>query len=75
MCYDRAGMRLGSVLFVSILTLGGYGILCCLILARIVALREAIIAGIALACISALLVFALNRTLGFRVAGKRGRRA
>lgn len=74
-CYDRAGMRLGSVVFVSILTLGGYGVICSLILAKIIALREATIAGIALACTSALLVLVFNRILGPGASGKRGRRA
>jgi ubiquinone biosynthesis protein len=73
-CYDRAGMRLGSVLFVSLLTLGGYGVICCLILARMIVWREAMIAAVVLACASALLVFVLNRTIGHRAAGKRGRR-
>jgi ubiquinone biosynthesis protein len=63
LCYDRAGLRLGSVLFVSIATLGGFGVICCLILARLIAWRPAAIAAIALACASGLLVFVLNRTM------------
>lgn len=74
-CYDRAGMRLGSVLFVAILTLGGFGVICCLILAGITGARQATIAGIALACASALIVFAFNRAFGLRAEGKRGRRS
>jgi len=75
LCYDRAGLRLGSVLFVSSLTLGGYGLICCLVLARMIAWREAIIAGGLLACASALLVLVFNCTIGLRTAGKRGRRS
>jgi len=71
--YDRAGKRLGSILFVSILTLCGFGIICSLILARTIATREAMIAGAVLACASTLLVYLLNRMLGVRVSRKRDR--
>jgi len=60
-CYDRASSRLASVLFLGLLTLGGFGVICTSLLAKLATLRQAIVASFALALLATLLVLILNR--------------
>lgn len=64
-CYNRASSRLALVLSTAFLTLGGYGVLCCFILARLVTLRQAIVAAVVLALVSGSLVFLIHRMTAY----------
>jgi ubiquinone biosynthesis protein len=59
-CYDRSNSRLASILFIGFLTLGGYGVLCCSILAKLATLKQAIVAGTLLAIVSSSLVLLIQ---------------
>jgi len=72
-CYDRANARLASVLFVAFLTLGGYGVIGCSILARLVTQRQAIVAAAVLAMVSASVVLLLNRVKAYKSSFGPGR--
>ena len=63
--YDRANSRLTLILFVGFLTLGGYGVICCSILAKLATLRQAIVAAAALALISSSLVLLIQYMTSF----------
>jgi ubiquinone biosynthesis protein len=72
-CYERANSRLALALFTAFITLGGYGLLCCFVLAKLATQRQAIAAAVLLALFSGTVVFLIHRFTAY--GGKsRGRR-
>ncbi|WP_156993908.1 AarF/ABC1/UbiB kinase family protein [Terriglobus sp. TAA 43] len=73
-CYDRANARLALVLFVGLLVLGGCGIICSLVLAKLLTARQAIIAVTALAVVSSVIVALIHRGFRYKNASARQER-
>jgi ubiquinone biosynthesis protein len=60
-CYDRANARLGLILFIGLLTLGCFGIICCFISAKLLTARPAIVAAALLTIVSSIIVVVIYR--------------
>lgn len=73
-CYDRANARLASILFVGLLTLGCFGIICCFILAKLLTAQQAVVAAAVLAVVSSIIVVGIHCRFRCRSASARQER-
>lgn len=73
-CYDRANARLALVLFVGLLMLGGCGIICSFILAKLLTVRQAVLAVTVLAAVTSTIVVLIHRGFRYRNASVRQQR-
>ncbi|WP_172838304.1 ABC1 kinase family protein [Terriglobus roseus] len=73
-CYDRANARLALVLFVGLLMLGGCGIICSFILAKLLTVRQAVLAVTVLAAVSSIIVALIHRGFRYKNASARQER-
>jgi ubiquinone biosynthesis protein len=64
--YDQTKSRLAWIQYIALLTLGGYGIICCAMIAKLMTLQQAVLWGCALALVSGAVVLLIHRMMAYK---------